>query len=619
MRANMHRAFVAVLVSLSLLCAPFGVAASTTAQQALALEGVTSSAGATGAATVKSKDESVYAALDADGSVKGVYIVNRFELTSPGTITDYGDYSAVENLTDTSAIKNDDGVVTAQATGLNFDYKGTLAKSELPWNVSITYELDGKKIAPADLAGKSGAVKIRIATSKNNAFDAAFYDNFTLQIALKIDTSIGSDIQASGATVADAGSYKTISYIALAGNDVDATVSATVTDFALPGISVNAVPLSMGLGLPDADGMVGQFQTLSDALTELDEGVGSLQEGVGTFKDGSSSLVSGSSAIEEGLAGLSDGSIAIVGGSQGFKDALDAIVAALEGETSGGIDLSGLTQLPGALRQVAGGLDTMASELATLNQNYATAHGALEASVQGIPASTMTQQKIDALRAAAGPGEQGTIDELVAGYEAAQTVKGTYTSVEPVFDAVTPALTGAQSGLATSSGALNDIATNVENSLAALSGLDQLVQALKTLAQQYGYFHAGLVSFMDGLQTLASQYAAFHAGVESFDAGIAGLYQGVSELHGGTTQMSEGVAELPETVQAEIDSLIGQYDKSDFAPVSFASAKNTNIGSVQFVMQSDAIEKNEQPKQASVQEEQVQEQTFWDRLMALFT
>lgn len=618
MRATMHRAFVAALVSLSLLCAPFGVAASTTAQQALALEGATSSANTTGAAAVKSKDESVYAALDADGSVKGVYIVNRFELTSPGTITDYGDYSAVENLTDTSAIKNNDGVITAQATGLNFDYKGTLAKSELPWNVSVTYELDGKKIAPADLAGKSGAVKIHIGTSKNDAFDPAFYDNFTLQIALKIDTSIGSDIQASGATVADAGSYKTISYIALAGNDVDATVSATVTEFTLPGISVNAVPLSMGLSLPDTDGMVGQFQTLADALTELDEGVGSLQDGVGTLKDGSSSLVSGSSAIEEGLAGLSDGSVAIVDGSQGFKDALDAIVAALEGETSGGIDLSGLTQLPEALRQIAGGLDTMASELGTLNQNYAMAHGALGDSVQGIPTSTMTQQKIDALRAAA-PGEQGTIDELVAGYEAAQTVKETYTSVEPVFDAVTPALTGVQDGLATSSGTLNTIAANIESSLAGLSGLDQLVQALEMLAQQYGYFHAGLVSFMSGLQMLASQYAAFHTGVESFDAGIASLYQGVSELHGGTTQMSEGVAGLPETVQAEIDSLIGQYDKSDFAPVSFASAKNTNIGSVQFVMQGDAIEKNEQPKQTNVQEEQAQEQTFWDRLMALFT
>lgn len=61
--------------------------------------------------------------------------------------------------------------------------------------------------------------------------------------------------------------------------------------------------------------------------------------------------------------------------------------------------------------------------------------------------------------------------------------------------------------------------------------------------------------------------------------------------------------------------MIADYDKSDFDAVSFVSAENEKIYSVQFVIKTESIEKQEQ----EFNEEQAEEQKgLWDRLMALF-
>ena len=50
-------------------------------------------------------------------------------------------------------------------------------------------------------------------------------------------------------------------------------------------------------------------------------------------------------------------------------------------------------------------------------------------------------------------------------------------------------------------------------------------------------------------------------------------------------------------------------------PVSFVSEKNTNVESVQFVMQTDAIEVEETDEAAAAQEEKL---SFWQKLLRLF-
>ena len=46
------------------------------------------------------KEENVYASLEEDGTVSGVYVVNEYDLEKDTRITDYGDYTELKRSCD---------------------------------------------------------------------------------------------------------------------------------------------------------------------------------------------------------------------------------------------------------------------------------------------------------------------------------------------------------------------------------------------------------------------------------------------------------------------------------------------------------------------------------------
>ncbi len=130
------------------------------------------------AATVNTpKQENVFANLNEDGSVNGIYVVNGYQLTEDTQIVDYGTYSSIRNLTSSSLLENENGMITTEANKGNFFYQGNLESTDLPWDITITYYLDGAEIKASDLAGKSGALKMVIDVTENKAVKEAFFDN----------------------------------------------------------------------------------------------------------------------------------------------------------------------------------------------------------------------------------------------------------------------------------------------------------------------------------------------------------------------------------------------------------------------------------------------------------
>ena len=86
------------------------------------------------------KEEVVYATLKADGSLDSTYVVNSF---SGGEITDYGDYSAVKMLNTDDPIQQQGDEITFSTDEEKVYYQGDLPDAKLPWNISLTYSLDG--------------------------------------------------------------------------------------------------------------------------------------------------------------------------------------------------------------------------------------------------------------------------------------------------------------------------------------------------------------------------------------------------------------------------------------------------------------------------------------------
>lgn len=72
------------------------------------------------------KQEVVYVNLAADGSVADIYVVNIFDLDKTGQIIDYGDYTALRNMTTDDEILFEDETVRIQTEARKLYYEGHL-------------------------------------------------------------------------------------------------------------------------------------------------------------------------------------------------------------------------------------------------------------------------------------------------------------------------------------------------------------------------------------------------------------------------------------------------------------------------------------------------------------
>lgn len=609
----MRIGLIAVLtVALSIVGTPGAMAL---AKDGAAQAKAASTSAASAPAATYEKSEVVYATLAANGKPEAVYVVNRFDVEAAGTVVDHGDYTAVQNLTNETELARVGDATTFEAEEGTLYYQGDAADTTLPWNVSIAYELDDKKLEADQLAGASGDLSIRVATARNDDVDPAFYDSFMLQITFTLPGAVATEVAGEGAAVAQSGEDTTVAFTVLPGQDGDFTLAAKVKDFEMTGAQIAALPYSSVIEMPDTDEMVDGMSTLSDAVSALADGTSSLAAGVDELTGGAQSLSSGSAAFGQGLNRLNGSSSQLVSASSQIGSALSAIAGGLQGADLSQLDQ--LQQLPGGLNALADGLGELQASAMLVEQGYAQALPALDGAIAAIPYGTLTEQQIGSLLAnTSDPDDLATAQQLTANYEAAQAVKGTYAATKAVFDGASQLLGSLPDALAQQEAALRSMASSLDAAVGdgQLDRLSQLADGIAQLSGQYGRFHEGLTQYASGLSALAGNYSQLSSGTSQLASGTGQLASGASELSSGMGQLNASTITLPDTMKEQISELMADYDFPEFDPVSFMSSQNADVEAVQFVMTTAAIEQPEAPEE----EEPEQEQTIWDRFLALF-
>ncbi|OIJ21687.1 hypothetical protein BKP45_02915 [Anaerobacillus alkalidiazotrophicus] len=567
------------------------------------------------AGELASKDEVVYANLHANGELHEIYIVNSLDVTKPGIIIDYGTYDNIKNLTDLSEIVYVDDTIRINATKGKFYYQGNIKDGEIPWDISISYELDGEKIVPSEHVGKNGHLKITIKTSANENVDPVFFEHYLLQISLMLDPDIYRDIEISDGMIANAGKNKQITFTVMPDHEEELYLKADVLDFELEGIEIAAVPSSFAIDSPDIDEMTEEMKSLTDAIKGINNGVGQLKNGVSDLNKGVSSLRNGSLDFKNGMSEIDQSSGDLVHASNSINKALATIGTSLQ-DLPGGIDVSDLKNLPGGLTQLANGLLETADGLATLKENYTLAFDKLDDAIGAIPSFEISEEDMNSLYVSGA--DPAIIDKLIETYSAAQIVRETYSMTNEAFigvDEILEAMSGSMIDMGNSLAFVGHELSSTLESMDDLESLAQLLEGLAAFSANYQEFHKGLVSYTKGVGQLSNSYHNLHAGIVELSTGTAKLEDGVGELYDGTNQLYEATSELPTQVQEEIDRMIAEYDKSDFDAISFVSSQNEKINLVQFVMKTERIKKEVQ----ETNEIQVEEEKgFWTRLMDLF-
>ncbi|QKY70764.1 YhgE/Pip domain-containing protein [Lentibacillus sp. CBA3610] len=568
-----------------------------------------------GSGEYDAKDETIYGNLNTSGTLQDMYVVNTFHVTEPGEIVDYGDYTNVRNLSNLTDIEQNDGEVRVQAEEGEFYYQGDMDNQPLPWNIDITYILDGEEVAPDELAGKSGELEIQIATSANESVDTVFFEHYMMQISLTVDPSIFDDIQAPDGTEATSGKNKQITFTVMPEQEEEFIVSANVTDFEMDPIDISATPASMPMEEPDLGGMKGDMQSLSDAISEVNSGVSELNSGISDLNEGAADLSSGSAEYLSGISDLDQSSGELVSGSAEIRDVLQNVNDAVQ-DAPDTPDISELEALPGGMRELAGDLQESADGLDELSDNYNQAYGNLDDAISGIPDDDITDEQFAELRNS--NADEEVVDQLIGTYEAAHTAKQTYLGMQEMFGSVTGTLDQISGSMREMADRAETIAGEIESGMENMNELDalgELQSGVSTMASQYQTFHSGLVEYTGGVSELASSYEELNTGIQELSDGTSSLDSGASELQDGTEELQDQTSNLPGQMQSEVDDMMDEYDASDFEPQSFVSDENENVDVVQFVLSTESIEV-EEPETTDESEEE--EPSFWDRLMDLF-
>lgn len=364
------------------------------------------------------KTEVVYASLSGTGEVLGAYVVNRFDVATPGLIIDFGDYEYGKSLTSGEDISFEDGTVMVDvAEAGTFSYQGNTGAIALPWKISLAYELDGRPVRPDELAGASGRLTVRGVTSKDPAVNSVFFDSFMLQATFTLKGGTCRNVVSDGATVAQSGSDQTVAFTVLPARDGDFSLSADVSDFEMPGVQIVALPYTSPIEMPDTSGM-------TDGLEELADGAGQLAKGASSLASGADDLASGADELADGMKSVGDGLDQIGSTGEGLASGASAMAEAVSTQAAALAQMAQAAEAQAAstgdpqMREFAAALAQMSAGMEALDSQYGQFQDGLDRYTAGTSALAGSFGRLESgtARLASGAASLASgADELASG------------------------------------------------------------------------------------------------------------------------------------------------------------------------------------------------------------
>lgn len=515
-----------------------------------------------GASKPSARHETIFARLDHSGDVSEIYVVNTF-LRPAGEIVDYGSYADLVNLTNQAEAIFAGERITFTLTGEDtiFRYQGTLKDRELPWEFAIEYFLDGISIAPENLAGATGRLRIEAGVKQNPQAHRYFAENFTLQLSIPLEMDKAAVIAAPAATQMYVGNTVTLAFTVLPDSAESFYVEADVRDFAMEGINIAAMKAAA---------------PLDDLLADLDSGFDGMAAGMEALIDGSQRLQAGMVDLDKGAEGLYGAVAAMDNGARELAKGLDGYAAGMS--------------------RLTGGLDTLGAGAAGFNE-------ALSAMTAALPQ----------LAGGYGQTEDGLKELLANKEQLEQLASALARNPDPQVRMLAKAMLGQLAGLTQLQSGLQ----KANEGLAAHSG------ALNETAARFEEFERGLQKSHDGAKELERGLGGITTATHRLSGGMEEIKNGAGELRENTAALPEAVQKLIDgqkemkdgvkRARSEMAQFNGDGRQND--TVSFVSPGNANAKSVQFVFRTAPVEADEMPV-TQIQEDE--RKSIWQRFLHLF-
>ena len=305
-------------------------------------------AAAIGDGVTATYDEAYYAMTDYYGNLTDGSVVKSYRTNGIATLTDYGDYDEIINLTDGTMPARNGGMTTFRLDEKTlpgtfyFEGKTTKPFQQLPWTISMSYTLNGVPTKAEDLAGQAGVVEIRLDIVPNERASEYARNNYTLEAMTIFNQDDILSLEAPGAQVQLIGNLRAVLFLGLPGEECHYTIRVGSEDFAFGGMTFLMVPATLSQleeiaklserkdDLEDNyNKLSGSIDSLLDAMTAMTgslnasaNGLEQLYKARGLFSDGKGVIYSGTDALREDLSNLAD----VLGPVEGQIEALSKTI-----------------------------------------------------------------------------------------------------------------------------------------------------------------------------------------------------------------------------------------------------------------------------------------------------
>ena len=289
-------------------------------------------AAAIGDGVTATYDEAYYAMTDYYGNLTDGSVVKSYRTNGIATLTDYGDYDEIINLTDGTVPARNGGMTTfrldEKALPGTFYFEGKTTKpfQQLPWTISMSYTLNGVPTKAEDLAGQAGVVEIRLDIVPNGRASEYARNNYTLEAMAIFNQDDILSLEAPGAQVQLIGNLRAVLFLGLPGEECHYTIRVGSEDFAFGGMTFLMVPATLSQleeiaklserkdDLEDnynklsgsIDSLLGAMTAMTGSLNASANGLEQLNKARGIFSDGKGVIYSGTDALREDLSNLAD-------------------------------------------------------------------------------------------------------------------------------------------------------------------------------------------------------------------------------------------------------------------------------------------------------------------------
>ena len=322
-------------------------------------------------------DEAYYAMTDYYGNLTDGSVVKSYRTNGISTLTDYGDYDEVINLTDGTEPTRTDGKTVFQLDESNlpgtFYFEGKTAKpfEQLPWTLSVSYTLNGVPTKAEDLAGKTGVVEINLDAVPNETASEYARNNYTLEAMAIFNQDDILSLEAPGAQVQLIGNLRAVLFIGLPGEECHYTIRVGSDDFSFGGMTFLMVPATLS--------QLEEITKLSERKDDLEENYNKLSGSMDSLLDAMAAMTGSLNASANGLDQLnqarnifSSGKNTIYSGTDALRADLSNLADVLEPVESQ------ITALSKTITSSKATLNSMVDTVSTLRKDLADVEDALE-------------------------------------------------------------------------------------------------------------------------------------------------------------------------------------------------------------------------------------------------